>query len=557
MAAMLAAGSVARRLTLPLHRRAACIVAALLSIAAVPGVPGWAFAPVALVDVDPQAHLAAGRIPAGGYLLAWQDPAKSGFPLTVRRFTAAGLPLGPAKDLDVGLPRKQMAVSTVAVGDSGAWGVFWSEVDRPDEIGIGGAIFDAQDRLVQRLSTSDPIPDPLTLIISYHPLAVALSGGGFLVASEVGTQDDPAGDPLQPTRTDVYVMKLDAAGRKVGDAVRVNETTQGFQRLTGMGGSKDHVVVSWDSVPGGPETRAVRARFLDGNLKPVGPEVHVAEAGAAGGVGNSRLAVGADGRAVLVWAGTETGAGGGPASLGVRLRAFGPAGEPRGAEHAANPPTPGDHVFSDAALTSEGTVWVSWITPGNLAPAGDVNESVISLRPFDLAAQPMESAEDVAAAPVAAGPFLTGGRGGALVAWREAPSSQILEGFVVGPAGGGSGPPSAPFAIDSLELPDFRVWVRFSPQFRNPSWGTGLEPCLAQALCAAGSLPARTEAIVRVIGPKPNGFLWPQVVRFTTDQVEVWVQQKSTGDFRYYALPAGSPGAETLTGRVDKHGFRP
>jgi hypothetical protein len=546
MPAWLATRTVVCRLTLPLRRRAAYVVAALLFTAAV---RGWALSPVALVDLGVDTTFACGRIPAGGYLLVWQNLSQG---LSVQRFTEAGERLGPTKNLDIGPPNEQVGISSVVVGDSGGWGVFWTEVTVPDETNVGGALFDAQDKLLQRMSFPDPIPDPGALIIDYHPLAIALAGGGFFVASEVGTQDDPTVSPLQPTRTDVYVMKLDAAGRTVGNAVRVNETTQGFQHLTGVGGSKDHVVVSWDSIPG-PQGTAVRARFLDGNLTATGPEVHVAEANDPAAVfRNSHLAVGSDGSAVVVWQGTEAGAGGGPSTFGVRMRAFGPAGEPLGAEHAANPSTPGDHFLSDVGLTSEGTVWVNWTTA--IPSAG--GETIISLRPFDLAADPTGDAEDVATT-VFHGPFLTGGRGGALVAWRPTSSTTIVEGFVVGNAGGGSGPPSAALAIESLELPGFRVWVRFSPQGTAPSWGTLLEPCLAQALCAAGLLPARAEVIVRLIGPKPNGFLWPQIVRFTTDQVEVWVQQKATGVTRYYLLSGGSPGSETLTGRVDRHGFKP
>ncbi|MDP9122578.1 MAG: hypothetical protein M3O15_14625, partial [Acidobacteriota bacterium] len=226
MAPQLATPSAVCRPALPLRRRAVCVVAALLLSAAV---PGRAFAPVTLVDIGPQTRFAAGRIPAGGYLLVWQDVRRSDFALTAQRFTAAGRPVGPAKDLDVGSPHVQMSVSSVAVADSGAWGVFWVEGAGADQVGVGGALFDARDRLLKRLSFPDPIPDPGGLIISYHPLAVALSGGFFFVASEVGTQEDPLGDPLRPTRSDVYVMRLDAAGRKVGDAVRVNQTTQGFQ----------------------------------------------------------------------------------------------------------------------------------------------------------------------------------------------------------------------------------------------------------------------------------------------------------------------------------------
>jgi len=542
MPAWLATRSVVCRLSLPLRRVAAHVVAALLLTAAV---PGWALSPVALVDLGVDTTFACGRIPAGGYLLVWQNLSQG---LSVQRFTEAGELLGPAKNLDIGPPYEQVFITSVVVGDSGSWGVFWSESTVPDETNVGGAIFDAQDKLLQRMSFPDPIPDPGGLIIDYHPLAIALAGGGFFVASEVGTQDDPTASPLQPTRTDVYVMKLDAAGRMVGDAVRVNQTTQGFHSLTGVGGSKDHVVVSWDSITSDFASAAVRARFLDGNLTAAGPEVHVAEA-----VSHSHLAVGSDGSAVVVWQGTEAGASGGPSSIGVRMRAFGPAGEPRGAEQAANPSTPGDHILSDVGLTSEGTVWVSWTT---VIPPTGVNQTAISLRPFDLAAEPTGDAEDVATT-VFKGPLLTGGRGGALVAWRPMPSTTVVEGFVVGNAGGESGPPPAALAIESLELPGFRAWVRFSPQATAPSWGTLVEPCLAQALCAAGPLPARAEVIVRLIGPKPNGFLWPQIVRFTTDQVEVWVQQKATGVTRYYLLSGGGPGSETLTGRVDRHGFKP
>jgi hypothetical protein len=550
----MAAHSLVHRLTLTLCRSAFVATTLLLSVA----LPTRAFTPVALIDAGPYVKYAAGRLPAGGYLLVWQDVRRNTSALTVERFNPAGRSLGPAKDIDPGPPGGEIDIASVAVEDSGAWGIFWVEGAGADQLGVGGAFFDAQDKLLARVSYPDPIPDPGGLIISYHPLALALSGGGFIVATEVGTQENPVNDPLRPTRTDVYVMKLDAVGRKLGSSVRVNETTAGFQRLTGVGGGKDHVVVSWDSIPGGPETEAVRARFLDGTLQPLGPEVHVAEPdGSAGGVGNSRLAVAASGRAVLAWRGMEAGPDGGQAQASVRIRAFGPNGEPRGVEHTAEPATPGDHYLADLGLTTEGTVWVAWTTPGNPDPSGGLYQNVISLRPFDLAAQPTGNAEDVPTTTLYAGPFLTGGRGGALVTWRTSQISPVVEGFVVGPAGGSSGTPSAPLAIESPDLPAFRIWVRFTPPSSAPTWGTPVEPCLAQALCAAGSLPSRAEVIVRVIGPKPNGFLWPQIVRFTTDPVEVWVQQKATGEIRYYALPEGSPESETLTGRFDRFGFRP
>jgi hypothetical protein len=106
---------------------------------------------------------------------------------------------------------------------------------------------------------------------------------------------DPPGPRARDRQRARSLERLDAAGRKVGDAVRLNETAQGFHRLTGVGGSRDHIVVTWDSVPVQGQASAVRARFLDGNLAPLGPEVHVAEPD--GSPGGSGLAVGPDGRA--------------------------------------------------------------------------------------------------------------------------------------------------------------------------------------------------------------------------------------------------------------------
>src|ERR1700726_3037794 len=120
MPAWLATCSVVCRLTLPLRRCAACVVAALLFTAAV---PGWALSPVALVDLGLDTNFACGRIPAGGYLLVWQNLSQG---LSVQRFTEAGELLGPTKDLDIGSPNAQLAISSVAVGDSGGWGVFWT-----------------------------------------------------------------------------------------------------------------------------------------------------------------------------------------------------------------------------------------------------------------------------------------------------------------------------------------------------------------------------------------------------------------------------------------------
>ncbi|HSL84973.1 MAG TPA: hypothetical protein VLF66_19515, partial [Thermoanaerobaculia bacterium] len=75
-------------------------------------------------------------------------------------------------------------------------------------------------------------------------------------------------------------------------------------------------------------------------------------------------------------------------------------------------------------------------------------------------------------------------------------------------------PPPGPF-LASPAVPGFRFKVRISgggdaiPGRREPG-------CIPETLCVSGALPGRSEAFLRVVGPKPNGLLWPTLVKFST-----------------------------------------
>ena len=125
--------------------------------------------------------------------------------------------------------------------------------------------------------------------------------------------------------------------------------------------------------------------------------------------------------------------------------------------------------------------------------------------------------------------------------------------------GGGDPPPPPPpgsgYFTDPA-YPDFEFRVRISAA------GTTLtgvrEPnCLPETVCVSGALPGRSEVFLRIIGPRPNGFLWPTIVRFTPSQVVVNVRQTSTGQMQTYTLGAVPPGSEDLSGRQDRNGFLP
>jgi hypothetical protein len=107
--------------------------------------------------------------------------------------------------------------------------------------------------------------------------------------------------------------------------------------------------------------------------------------------------------------------------------------------------------------------------------------------------------------------------------------------------------------LTSSEVPGFRVKVRINDTIT----GARESACLPETLCLSGALKGRSEAFVRVIGPRPNGYLWPTLVKFTPSKVEVWIEQLSTGVIRYYLLRGAGPGVDELPGLFDRTGFLP
>lgn len=81
--------------------------------------------------------------------------------------------------------------------------------------------------------------------------------------------------------------------------------------------------------------------------------------------------------------------------------------------------------------------------------------------------------------------------------------------------------------------------------------------CIPETLCISGAVPGRSELFLRIVGPKPNGFLQPNLVKFSTSGIEVWIEHLATGLVNYYQLDGASPGSSDLTGLFDRFGFGP
>ncbi len=113
-------------------------------------------------------------------------------------------------------------------------------------------------------------------------------------------------------------------------------------------------------------------------------------------------------------------------------------------------------------------------------------------------------------------------------------------------------PPDGPW-LTTASLPGFQ----FKSRIDGTRIATKVNDCVPETICLAGALPDRTEVFIRIIGPRPNGFLWPEVIRFTTSQVELWVQKVAGGPINYYNLSGVSQNSDVLNGLVDREGFQP
>lgn len=115
--------------------------------------------------------------------------------------------------------------------------------------------------------------------------------------------------------------------------------------------------------------------------------------------------------------------------------------------------------------------------------------------------------------------------------------------------------PAGPF-LSTSRIPDFRFKVRITGGATIA--GVQESDCVPESACISGAVPGRSEVFIRVVGPRPNGYLWPNFIKFTQSRVEVWIEQISTGGLEYYDLAAAAgPTDDSLTGLFNRLGWLP
>lgn len=117
--------------------------------------------------------------------------------------------------------------------------------------------------------------------------------------------------------------------------------------------------------------------------------------------------------------------------------------------------------------------------------------------------------------------------------------------------------PAPPYAqwLSTTAFPGFRFQVRMTPLGAVAGRpGVKSAACLAQALCVGRPAAAPAQVFVRLIAG-PRGAFSPILAKFTTDTVEVWIEQTARRQVRYYRLNGTFPGTPLLAGAYDPNGF--
>lgn len=142
-----------------------------------------------------------------------------------------------------------------------------------------------------------------------------------------------------------------------------------------------------------------------------------------------------------------------------------------------------------------------------------------------------------------------------VTAWVDAPGTTLVADFDDLRFDGAAGDPPPPYAswLTSGDLPGYEAQVRITGG--SSFEGVVENDCIDETICVSGALAGRPEVFIKVIGPRPNGFYWAQLIRFTPSQIEIWLRKVGGSQTNYYFLGEAAAGA--LRGFEDREAFQP
>lgn len=365
----------------------------------------------------------------------------------------------------------------------------------------------------------------------------------------------------------IYAVPLSGQGQPSGAPVPVTDFPPGSTKSdpdVGADGTGRFLVVwrSWQQA--GPGA-GIYGRWFGPSGVAAGPEFQIHQQEIPS-MGNPRVAVAEDGSAVVVWDVCNFHDASFPCE--VRARTYAADGLPRGPEMRVSPLGERGHDNPAVALDAAG----NWAVSFESCRTGESNvvaflyDCRLTTVFFDRDDRPLGEPQVVTVDGTPLAPSVTAVGDGFLLGWDVVRCDSVRCGaepegtyalrYRLVASDQEPPPPPAGGPIASTSVPGFRFWVRIGGE------GSAIPAraevaCIPETLCVSGAVPGRSELFLRIVGPKPNGYLWPTIVKFTTSEVEVWIEQESTGQRRYYQLEGASPGSSELPGFFDRTGFQP
>ncbi|HEY0011397.1 MAG TPA: M10 family metallopeptidase C-terminal domain-containing protein [Allosphingosinicella sp.] len=240
------------------------------------------------------------RLAGGGFVLVWtqfeQAGDGSGASVKGRRFDATGAPLG-GEFLINSLTFGNQMQPTVAAKVDGGFAVAWTDYNAAD--GAGTSVRLQLFNAAGAKTGGEQLVNSTTASGQSQPAIASLSNGGVVV-----TWTDASATGGDTSMFAVRGQVYDAAGARVGGEFLVNSTTPGNQSLPAVAGVPGGgFVAAWtDAYASGLDTSnwSVKAQIFDALGNKVGSEF-LANETTAGRQYNAAVAVGADGRILVLW----------------------------------------------------------------------------------------------------------------------------------------------------------------------------------------------------------------------------------------------------------------
>ena len=281
----------------------------------------------------------------GGWVVSWasygQDGNSDG--IYQQRYSAGGLPLGGEVLVNNTTSSAQQFQGVTALADGG-WLLSWMSWGDGSSSGIYQQRFTTAG-----MATGGEVRVNTTIANSQsYPSVTGLADGGWLVSWQSQAQN---GDDW-----DIYQQRFNAAGVANGGEVRVNTVTindQDFPKVTAL--TDGGWVVCWQSMQQDGEGRGIYQQRYSSNGAPIGNELRV-NATTSGYQELPDLTALVDGGWLVSW--TSFGQDG--SGYGVYQQRYSAAGTPTGGEVRVNTTTANHQLYDSVAGLSDGGWLVTW-----------------------------------------------------------------------------------------------------------------------------------------------------------------------------------------------------